>query len=553
MRRALLLSLASTAVILGACSDQRAPDPVGPEDVEADASLVDPCPSSAQEPLLDGIREDIDELFIGRGGKRPATAHIDNIERKLCEEQYDDALDMAWGFLGLLSEKFPDEFDGDAQDAAQLASDVFALVGADPNPAGTAFEIPPEVFEAGGTIVTFDPSTASQENPIVITIDDNVGGEDIAALVVDDPAVFPPGSGLVTVAMSRASDDDVTDDEQTFIPGFDAFPVGVTIISSHQPSDQGPGILIALCALGGDVIGHNHQGGVELLVPTDPDPQALGYIDCGDIDEYFGDIDEEAFFGYGPDGAPGWARLAHRLVEPLGRFLAPPALNADAVAMGVEGPGLGGRTRSLSDDAPVDAQIEIEESVQLSVGTEAAWSSDDTNVATVDQDGLVTGVGDGTANIEATFTDVTGAITTLSMAITVGSGLEVTCFPELPDPVLVFDSVQPNQPIDDGAVDRYWMSITNYEDYPAELFTITGAYGACGLNDTPSRTWLDIYRADDDTRVYGYCGFDDPADLTAFQVAFPSSTDPPDVFVTLTDRACETTYTSNELDLYILE
>ena len=76
----------------------------------------------------------------------------------------------------------------------------------------------------------------------------------------------------------------------------------------------------------------------------------------------------------------------------------------------------------------------------------------------------------------------------------------------LPTPVLVM--------VDSGAyVDasgasyiRHNMSISNWSDYPPELFALTPDQVSC-----PSRTWVGIDDADTGDRIYTFCGFAEPA------------------------------------------
>jgi hypothetical protein len=307
----------------------------------------------------------------------------------LCKNQYEDAVNMAWDFLYFTNNKIPEKFTGDAQDAAELTSKVFRLAR-DPAAVEDPLEIPGGAFLPTGGVVTFDPADATPEIPIVAA---TTNGE--AAVVIDNPDAFPPGTGMVTIALSRELDDEVELPGE-FIPGFQAYPEGYRILSSHEPSLTGGGVLIALCELLPSpetrVIGWLHEGNVELLVPTDPNPEALGYIDCTDAGPYAG-IEGLAV-------GQGLIDFARRLAHPVMRLLEPKPLNA----MYFKGRGLGGRTTSLSLGAPVDPIIDVGESVQLSVGTTATWTSDDIGVATVDvTTGLVTGVSPGTAVITAEF------------------------------------------------------------------------------------------------------------------------------------------------------
>lgn len=80
---------------------------------------------------------------------------------------------------------------------------------------------------------------------------------------------------------------------------------------------------------------------------------------------------------------------------------------------------------TINEDTPT---IELPGTVQLSVtvvvsgdappATTVTWASDDVGVATVDADGLVTGVAVGTATITATSTEDTGVSGTVVVTVT---------------------------------------------------------------------------------------------------------------------------------------
>jgi Tol biopolymer transport system component len=416
MRRFITAGFLTLIVALFAgCSDRDSTSPAEPTFGKKPASE---CLTDDQQALSDDILLDIGDLFADRKTRNAAEEHINNIGRKLCKNQYEDAVNMAWDFLYFTNNKIPEKFTGDAQDAAELTSKVFRLAS-DPATVEDPLEIPGGAFLPTGGVVTFDPADATPEIPIVAATSN---GE--AAVVIDNPDAFPPGTGMVTIALSREFDDEVELPGE-FIPGFQAHPEGYRILSSHEPSLTGGGVLIALCELlpspGTRVIGWLHEGNVELLVPTDPNPEDLGYIDCADASPYSGSTVVT--------GTPNWLNFARRIVRPVTRLFEPKSLNA----MFFKGRGLGGRTTSLSVGAPVDPVIKVGETVQLSVGTAATWSSDDIGVATVDvTTGLVTGVSPGTAVITAefgaetlTFTiTVEAVLATLPHALTFSSGTD---------------------------------------------------------------------------------------------------------------------------------
>jgi len=90
------------------------------------------------------------------------------------------------------------------------------------------------------------------------------------------------------------------------------------------------------------------------------------------------------------------------------------------------------------------------------------------------------------------------------------------------------------------------MNVTNWASYPASMFTLTSAYGPCGLNPTPSRSWVDIFNATTNTRLYGFCALASPADLNGIWV---TGATPLPVYITITDRATNIVYTSNTITI----
>lgn len=121
------------------------------------------------------------------------------------------------------------------------------------------------------------------------------------------------------------------------------------------------------------------------------------------------------------------------------------------------------------------------------------------------------------------------------------------CYPNLPAPNLALKGITN---LWYGTNDYYWLTVTNRLVYPDELFVSTSAYGPCGLNESPSRTWVNIYNGVTNQFIYGFCGLSLSAQLDDIWFAVPSGTPPPNsIYVTLNDRACNITYTSNFLDL----
>jgi uncharacterized repeat protein (TIGR02543 family) len=94
-------------------------------------------------------------------------------------------------------------------------------------------------------------------------------------------------------------------------------------------------------------------------------------------------------------------------------------------------------------------------------------------------------------------------------------------------------------------INTYDFTTTNWADFPAFLFELTSDYGPCGGNSTPSRTWLEVFDASDDSYIYGFCGFDSPDDLQSYWFATPAGQGPPDTYMELWDRSTDVRYRSN--------
>ncbi|MEA3291118.1 MAG: hypothetical protein U9Q71_02235 [Pseudomonadota bacterium] len=119
------------------------------------------------------------------------------------------------------------------------------------------------------------------------------------------------------------------------------------------------------------------------------------------------------------------------------------------------------------------------------------------------------------------------------------------CFPDLPAPKLSIDGSEDYTGSDGNAYTRFNMSIANREAYPDELFAAAPDLPPCGANPNASRTWMNIFAADD-TRLYGFCALSGSDDLDDFWFAVPRGVPPSDcVYVTLDDRKCGLSYKSN--------
>ncbi len=95
----------------------------------------------------------------------------------------------------------------------------------------------------------------------------------------------------------------------------------------------------------------------------------------------------------------------------------------------------------------------------------------------------------------------------------------------------------------------YRLPISNWAQFPDAMFAATSAYGPCGSNPTPSRTWVDVLDSQG-SYLYGFCAFGVAQDLASVWFGLPKGTPPPSsVWVELTDRACGLTYTSDAVTI----
>lgn len=385
MRKFLSVPLLLAVVALMAGCEDREPTTL----TEPSFAKVEACStlSDGQNALVGEIEEGIDDLFADRKSARGANQILDNIQRKLCNDQYADATSMAEDFAYLVYRQLPDKLTGpDPEAAAVLLVNMVFELASDPN--ATPFEIPDGAFEPTGGWGVIDPTSGG-------TVPCGNG----ECAVVIDPDAFG-GTSPVTIAIERIPDGDVGAPDGP-IPGFQGFPQGYEVVSSRQLLPDGPGALMALCVVDWygsppeRAIGHLMDGGVELLVPVPVD----GAVDCANAGDYAGTplLAE----------APGWLQSAARFAGKLARK----ALGVEPLyARYFAGTGLGGRPGSFTPFVPVAPTIMVGQTVQLTLvnGFEITWASDNGAVATVDGTGLVTGVSAGTATITASWMDDLG-------------------------------------------------------------------------------------------------------------------------------------------------
>ena len=114
----------------------------------------------------------------------------------------------------------------------------------------------------------------------------------------------------------------------------------------------------------------------------------------------------------------------------------------------------------------------------------------------------------------------------------------------LPNPSLLFLG-QEQAEVDGKKITRYHFEIVNKDKYPAELFMAAPDLPPCGKNAKASRTWVDLY-TQNGKRLYGFCAFTKPDDLSRLWFALDQDEVPPSwIYVELQDRKTNTKYKSN--------
>jgi|GEM_PF-1804062 len=104
-----------------------------------------------------------------------------------------------------------------------------------------------------------------------------------------------------------------------------------------------------------------------------------------------------------------------------------------------------------------------------------------------------------------------------------------------PNPIIKFDRVD--------SEGRVYIPVTNWSVYPNQMFRPAPELPPCGANTNSARTWVDIYDANTNSRVYGFCALGTNADLKG--IWFKPKTRSCRVYIILNDRACKKRYKSN--------
>ena len=117
------------------------------------------------------------------------------------------------------------------------------------------------------------------------------------------------------------------------------------------------------------------------------------------------------------------------------------------------------------------------------------------------------------------------------------------CYPNLPAPQLTLQS----HLVSGGRVE-FDLDVTNYAEFPDELFAQAPDLEACGLTTNASRSWIDIYDGNG-VRQFGFCALPESSAMNGIWFSTTEAEWPEEAYITITDRRCNITYTSNRINL----
>ena len=120
---------------------------------------------------------------------------------------------------------------------------------------------------------------------------------------------------------------------------------------------------------------------------------------------------------------------------------------------------------------------------------------------------------------------------------TITWGPQDNCKKRYPNPKIKFDR--------QDAQGRVYIPVLNWGSYDNEMFRVAPELPPCGLNSNSSRTWVDIYNAATNAKIYGFCGLNSNDDLKS--IWFKPSTPHGLVYIIINDRACKKSYKSNRI------
>ncbi|HYS49585.1 MAG TPA: hypothetical protein VEM36_12510 [Xanthobacteraceae bacterium] len=127
----------------------------------------------------------------------------------------------------------------------------------------------------------------------------------------------------------------------------------------------------------------------------------------------------------------------------------------------------------------------------------------------------------------------------LALVLVIGTAAHATAQP-LPAPKIKYAAQFPNF----GFV-TVELSVINWQAYSPALFVHTPQFGPCGLNPTPSRTWVNIYRVGTAIPVNVHCAIYFNGELVRLLFATPAGSKPKFAYITMIDRATKRVVKSN--------
>lgn len=94
---------------------------------------------------------------------------------------------------------------------------------------------------------------------------------------------------------------------------------------------------------------------------------------------------------------------------------------------------------------------------------------------------------------------------------------------------------------------RAYIPVVNWAQFSDDLFAQAPYLPPCGLNKNASRTWVNIYDADTNRRIYGFCALGKGRNLQNIWVLPPKNVKR--VYIVMKDRACNRSRRSNVIQL----
>ncbi|UCH93673.1 MAG: hypothetical protein JSV88_25860 [Candidatus Aminicenantes bacterium] len=109
------------------------------------------------------------------------------------------------------------------------------------------------------------------------------------------------------------------------------------------------------------------------------------------------------------------------------------------------------------------------------------------------------------------------------------------CKKRYPNPRIRYDRMD--------SAGRVYIPVVNWSVYDNQMFRQAPDLPPCGANPNSARTWVDIYDAATNSRLYGFCALGTNADLKG--IWFKPRAKSGRVYIILNDRACRKKYRSN--------